>query len=175
MSRALMEKTRTIRVPVYILEQSNKVHKISRLLHDQKEEKPSLEEIAKEVGVSVKVVRQILDPMKNVSCAVDLPVYGEDEKSLLDSIPDRRLPTPDSITRREELMDKTRKALSLLSSREQEIIRMRFGIGYDTVYTLDDVGKRFDLTRERIRQIENRALEKLRNSELKESLSSFKE
>jgi RNA polymerase sigma factor (sigma-70 family) len=175
MSRAIMEKTRTIRVPVYILEQSNKVHKISRLLHDQAEEKPSLEEIAKEVGVSVKVVRQILGPMKNVSYAVDMPVYGDDEKSLLDSLPDKRLPGPDSITKREELLEKIGRALSLLSPREQEIIRMRFGIGYDTVYTLDDVGRRFDLTRERIRQIENRALEKLRNSELRESLSSFKE
>jgi len=132
-------------------------------------------EMAKEVGVSVKVVRQILGPMKNVSYAVDMPVYGDDEKSLLDSLPDKRLPGPDSITKREELLEKIGRALSLLSPREQEIIRMRFGIGYDTVYTLDDVGRRFDLTRERIRQIENRALEKLRNSELRESLSSFKE
>lgn len=170
-SRALLEKTRTIKVPVYILEQSSKVYRMKSLLHNETGEKPTPERIAKEVGIRVELVEQILEA-RDVTC-LDLPTMDGEEKTFLEYLTDRKLPKPDSITTNEEMTKKIKKALSLLSPREEKIVRMRFGIGYENIYTLGDIGRKFSLTRERIRQIERGALKKLKTSDLNEVLRGF--
>jgi RNA polymerase sigma factor (sigma-70 family) len=170
-SRSLHEKTRTVRVPVYILEQSRKVYRINSLLHNETGEKPRPERIAKEAGVSVGIVNQILDVTD--MAYLDSPTNDGEEKTFLEHLTYKRSPKPDYITTSEELTKKIRKALSLLTPREEKILRMRYGIGYQTISTLDEVGKKFDLTRERIRQIERGALKKLGTSELGEVLRGF--
>src|SRR3990172_2860835 len=152
-SRALLDQTRTIRVPVYVLEQASKVHRISSKLHKEMGRKPMPEEIASESGISID---------------------GE-KTTLLEFIPDEGSPTPDSAVAKSTLTEKIKGALSTLTPREEQILKMRFGIGFETTYTLDEIGKYFSLTRERIRQIEKRALEKLEDSEIGGMLKSFLE
>jgi len=172
-SRALLEKTRTVRVPIYILEQSSKIYRMNSRLHNETGEKPMPERIAKEVGVSIGIVNQILDSTD--IAYLDAPSNEEDEKTFLENLTYKRVPKPDYITTKEELTKKIKKALALLTPREEKILRMRYGIGYQNIYTLDEVGKKFDLTRERIRQIEREALRKLGTSDLGEVLRSFME
>jgi RNA polymerase sigma factor, sigma-70 family len=171
-SRALLDQTRTIRVPVYVLEQASKVYRISSTLNKQMGRKPLPKEIAEEVGISVEGVKRILDATNDV-IHLDSPIFDGEKTTLLDFVPDEGALLPDSAVAKEGLTYKIRESLSLLTSREEEIIRMRFGIGQETTYTLDEIGKKFDLTRERIRQIEKRALEKLATSEVGEILRSF--
>ena len=171
-SRALLDQTRTIRVPVYVLEQASKVYRISSTLNKQMGRKPLPQEIADEAGISVEGVKRILDATNDV-VHLDSPVFDGEKTTLLDFVPDEGAQLPDSAMAKEGLIHRIRESLSLLTSREEEIIRMRFGIGQETTYTLDEIGKKFDLTRERIRQTEKRALEKLATSEVGEILRSF--
>ncbi len=170
--RALQEQTRTIKVPVYLLEQSNKVFRISSMLHKSMGRKPTPEEIAKKSGISAKVVNSILKA-QNDATSLDSPILDGEKATLLDFIVDEDSPTPDSVMADAALAERLRDALSLLTPREEEIIRMRFGIDQETTNTLDEIGKKFNLTRERIRQIEKGALKKLAKSEMEEVLKSF--
>jgi RNA polymerase primary sigma factor len=175
-----MEQTRTIKVPVYVLEQSGKVYRISSMVHKERGEKPTPEEIAKKTGISVKYVKRILESTNDV-VHLDSPIlYGGnifdgESRTLLDVIANEDSPLPDSIMVKAELPHRVREAVSLLTPREEEIIRMRFGIDRETTYTLDEIGRKFNLTRERIRQIEKRALEKLATSRTGEVLKDFLE
>lgn len=173
-SRVLLEQVRTIKVPVYILEKANNVFRASSMLEKELGRKPVPEEIAKVVNIPVEHVKQILKGKDDVF-HLDTPLGDGTDVTLLDFIQDERSETPDSIVLKETLTDRIEEALSLLSPREEEIIRLRFGIGHETPYTLDEVGKRFDLTRERIRQIEKEALKKLAASEMGEALRSLLE
>jgi RNA polymerase primary sigma factor len=175
-SRALMEKSRTIKVPVYILEQSSKIYKISSMLQKQMERRPLPEEIAEEAGASVENVKWILhaEKIKN-PFLLDSDVPHGNGVTFLDLVPDENSPLPDSIMSRSTIKKLMREFLSLLTSREEEIVKMRFGIGYESTHTLDEIGEKLNLTRERIRQIEKEALKKLAESEKKEILKSFLE
>ncbi len=173
-SRALLDQTRTIRVPVYVLEQASKVHKISSRLHKETGRKPYPEEIADRSGISLEGVKRVLEATKDV-VHLDSPILDGEKTTLIDFIPDEGSLTPDSAVARATLADKLRKALGTLTEREEMILKMRFGIGYETTYTLDEIGINFNLTRERIRQIEKRALEKLEDSEIGGMLKSFLE
>jgi RNA polymerase primary sigma factor len=170
--RALQEQTRTIKVPVYLLEQSNKVFRISSMLYKKMGRKPTPEEIAKKLGISTKVVNSILKA-QNDATSLDSPILDGEKATLLDFIVDEDSPTPDSVMADTALAERLREAISLLTAREEEIIRMRFGIDQETTNTLDEIGKKFNLTRERIRQIEKGALKKLAKSEMEEVLKSF--
>ncbi|MBI2485843.1 MAG: sigma-70 family RNA polymerase sigma factor [Deltaproteobacteria bacterium] len=170
--RALQEQTRTIKVPVYLLEQSNKVFRISSMLYKKMGRKPTPEEIAKKSGISTKVVNSILKA-QNDATSLDSPILDGEKATLLDFMVDEDSPTPDSVMADAALAERLREALSLLTAREEEIIRMRFGIDQETTNTLDEIGKKFNLTRERIRQIEKGALKKLAKSEMEEVLKSF--
>ncbi|HEX3033634.1 MAG TPA: sigma-70 family RNA polymerase sigma factor [Thermodesulfobacteriota bacterium] len=172
MSRALLDQTRTIRVPVYLLEQSSKVYRASSTLKKEKGRKPTPEEIAEEVGISSDVVKRILQASNDV-VYLDSPILEGERTTFLDFIADDSSPTPDAIVAEEGLTKKIRESLSILTPREEEIVRLRFGIGYESTYTLDEIGKKFNLTRERIRQIEKAALEKLADSNMGEVLYSF--
>jgi len=171
-SRSLLDQTRTIRVPVYVLEQASKVYRISSILNKKMGRKPLPQEIAKESGISVEGVKRILEAT-NEAARLDNPIIDGEKTTLLDFVADQGSPTPDAVMAKASLTQRIRSALSLLTPREEEIVRLRFGIEQDATYTLDEIGKRFDLTRERIRQIEKRALEKLSTSEAGEILRSF--
>jgi len=171
-SRALLDQTRTIRVPVYVLEQASKVYRISSLLHKELGRKPMPEEIAREAGISVEGVKRILDATNDV-VHLDSPILDGEKTTLLDFVADESGPAPDDVMAKTALTQRIRKALTLLTEREEEIVRMRFGIEKESTYTLDEIGRKFDLTRERIRQIEKRALEKIASSEEGEILKSF--
>ena len=171
-SRSLLDQTRTIRVPVYVLEQATKVNKISTLLHKKNGKKPDAEELSKKTGISIEGIKRVLGATKDV-VRLDTPVADGEKTSLLEFICDETGLTPDKAVARYTLNHKLRDALSSLSSREEQILRMRFGINHDTTYTLDEIGKFFSLTRERIRQIEKRALEKLEDTDNDGQLRSF--
>lgn len=172
MSRALLDQTRTVRVPVYLLEKSGKIYRISSMLRKEKGRKPMPEEIAKKSGIPLEVVKRILDATGDV-VHLDTPLPGGEGATFLDFISDKELPAQESVMAKIALTQKIKKVLSLLTPREEEIIRLRFGIGYENTYTLDEIGGKFNLTRERIRQIEKAALEKLAKSEMGEVLKSF--
>lgn len=171
-SRSLLDQTRTIRVPVYVLEQATKVNRISALLHKKNGKKPEPEEISKNSGISVEGVKRVLGATKDV-VRLDTPVMDGEKTSLMDFIPDENALTPDKAVATYTLSDNLNDALSSLSPREEQILKMRFGINLDTTYTLDEIGKYFSLTRERIRQIEKRALEKLEDSDNGGRLKSY--
>lgn len=178
--RALQEKTRTIKIPVYIFEQSGKVHRAISKLHKELGRKPLPEEIAEGAGVSLEVVEQILEG-KNDVLSLDSAINdgdqtpSEEKLTLFELISDDSSFAPDFAIAKSTSKQKIREVLSLLSPREEEIIRMRFGIEHTNPYTLDEIGKKFDLTRERIRQLEKGALKKLASSETREILRSFLE
>ncbi|TFG77942.1 MAG: sigma-70 family RNA polymerase sigma factor [Thermodesulfobacteriales bacterium] len=171
-SRALLDQTRTIRVPVYVLEQASKVYRISSMLHKEMGRKPLPEEVAEIAGISVEGVKRILEST-NDAARLDTPIMDGEKTTLLDFISDDKAPAPDAVMATTALTQEIREALNILTPREEEIIRLRFGIDQDGTYTLDEIGRRFDLTRERIRQIEKRALEKLAEADSGDVLRSF--
>jgi len=173
-SRAIFEQTGTIKVPVYVLEQASKVHKASSMLSKENARKPLPEEISKKSGISLQGVKRVLESTKYAS-SLDSPIIREEKTTLKELIPDENSSTADSIVAGTNLSEKLKEALSRLNPREEQIVRMRFGIGYETEYTLDQVGRQFNLTRERIRQIEKCALERLENSKAGVVLKSFLE
>lgn len=173
-SRSLLDQTRTIRVPVYVLEQATKVHRISSAMNREMGRKPLPEEISRKTGISVEGVKRVLEATKEV-VQLDSPVLDGEKTTLLDFIPDDVSGTPDYAFAKATLTTKIKDALSTLTPREEQILKMRFGIGCETTFTLDEIGKHFRLTRERIRQIEKRALEKLEDSEVGRILKSFLE
>lgn len=171
-SRALLDQTRTIRVPVYVLEQASKVYRISSMLHKQMGRKPLPQEIAQLAGISVEGVKRILEST-NDAARLDTPIIDGEKSTLMDFVADDGSPAPDSAIAKAALIKRIREALTLLTDREEEIIRLRFGIDQEATYTLDEIGNMFDLTRERIRQIEKRALEKLCLADEGDILRSF--
>lgn len=174
MIRALLDQTRTIRVPVYILEKANKVHRISSMLQKEKGRRPTPEEIAEKSGNSVEVVKRILGTKDDV-IQLDSPILDGEGTTLLEFIPDKGLPAPDSVITNTALTERVKEALSILTPREKKVIKMRFGIDQETEHTLDAIGRSFNLSRERIRQIEKEALKKLGKSGVGEILRSFLE
>ncbi len=175
-SRAILDQTRTIRVPTYILEQTSKVHKTTNMLRKELGRRPLPKEIAKKSGLSINMVKKILKANKTSDVVyLDSPILSSETTTLIEFLPDEDSPSPDLSIIKTDLSDKVREALSTLTSREEEIIKMRFGIGYETTHTLDEIGRHFSLTRERIRQIEKKALERLESSEIGVVLKSFLE
>ncbi len=170
--RALQGQTRTIKVPVYLLEQANRVYKTSAKLSKEMGRKPTPKEISEASGISAEVINRILNST-NDAISLDTPVLDGEKTTLLDSVADKEAKIPDTIIAKMSLAEKLKEALTLLNSREEEIIRLRFGIGRQSTYTLDEIGKRFNLTRERIRQIEKAALGKLASSGVRKDLESF--
>jgi len=171
--RALQGQTRTIKVPVYLLEQANRVYKTVAKLSKTTDRKPTPEEISAESGITIEVVKRILNST-NDAISLDTPVLEGKNATLLDSVPDKEDSIPDFVIAKNALSEKLREALKQhLNEREEKIIKLRFGIDESGTFTLDEIGKMFDLTRERIRQIEKHSLNKLKNSEIGEHLYSF--
>jgi RNA polymerase primary sigma factor len=163
MSRAIADQSRTIRIPVHMVETVNKLLRVTRLLVQRLGREPSPEEIAEQMEMSLDKVQKVLKIVKE-PISLETPIGDEEQSSLGDFVEDELAPSPIEVAIRGNLGDLTRKVLATLSPREEQILRMRFGIGQKTDYTLEEVGKQFAVTRERIRQIEAKALRKLRQT-----------
>ncbi|MGD0229991.1 MAG: RNA polymerase sigma factor RpoD [Syntrophorhabdales bacterium] len=172
-TRAIADYARTIRVPVHVLETMNKITKVTISLFQELGREPTLEEISAKAALPLEKVRKIMK-VSNEPISIETPI-GDDDSKLGDFIADPKSPSPFeelvSISCKEEID----KVLSTLTPREEKVIRMRLGIGEKTDYTLEEVGDVFGLTRERIRQIEAKALRKLKHPSRRKRLESFLE
>jgi RNA polymerase primary sigma factor len=171
-TRAIADQARTIRIPVHMIETINKVVRVSRVLTQELGREPVAEEIAERLEASVEKVRRILKIAKE-PISLETPIGEEDDSHLGDFIEDRNQAGPSETLAQSSLTEQTRKVLATLSPREERVLRMRFGIGENTDHTLEEVGQDFEVTRERIRQIEAKALRKLRHPSRSRRLRSF--
>ena len=171
-TRALADQARTIRVPVHMVETINKMARIQRQLTLELNREPTDEELAKKMGISPDKVREVMkisqDPV-----SLETPIGEEEDSHLGDFVPDERSLSPEEYTTNEILKEEIKSVLSTLQPREQQVLELRFGLIDGTSYTLEEVGKRFNVTRERIRQIEAKALRKLRHPSRAKKLKDF--
>jgi RNA polymerase primary sigma factor len=174
MSRAIADQGRTIRIPVHMVETINKLLRVTRLLVQRLGREPSPEEIAEQMEMPLDKVQKVLKIVKE-PISLETPIGDEEESSLGDFVEDELAPSPVESAIQGNLGEQTRKVLATLTPREEQILRMRFGIGQKTDYTLEEVGKQFAVTRERIRQIEAKALRKLRQTGRSRNLEGFTE
>ncbi len=173
-TRAIADQARTIRIPVHMIETINKLVRTSRQLVQEYGREPTAEEIAEKMQIPVEKVRKVLNIAKE-PISLETPI-GEDSDSFLgDFIEDRRVVSPSDAVVNMNLQEQTRRVLATLTPREEKVLRMRFGIGERSDHTLEEVGQNFDVTRERIRQIEAKALRKLRHPSRSKKLKSFME
>jgi RNA polymerase primary sigma factor len=172
-TRAIADYARTIRVPVHVLETMNKITKVTISLLQDLGREPNLEEISLKAGLPLEKVRKIMK-VSNQPISIETPI-GDDESKLGDFIPDPKSPSPFVELAGISLKEEIDKVLSTLTPREEKVVRMRLGIGEKTDYTLEEVGEVFGLTRERIRQIEAKALRKLKHPSRRKRLESFLE
>ena len=172
MSRAIADQGRTIRIPVHMFETTNKLLRVTRLLVQRLGREPTLEEIAAQMEMPLDQVQKALKIVKE-PISLETPIGDDEESSLGDLVEDELAPSPVEAAMHTNLSEQTRKVLATLTPREEQILRMRFGIGQKTECTLEEVGKLFAVTRERIRQIEAKALRKLRTSERRRNLEGF--
>ena len=171
-TRALADQARTIRVPVHMVETINKMARVQRQLTLELNREPSEEEIAKKMGIGVDKVREVMkisqDPV-----SLETPIGEEDDSHLGDFIKDERSMSPEEYATNEILKEEIKSVLLTLQEREQEVLELRFGLVDGTSHTLEEVGKKFNVTRERIRQIEAKALRKLRHPSRAKKLKDF--
>ncbi len=171
-TRAIADQARTIRIPVHMIETINKLIRTSRYLVQELGREPTPEEIAEKMELPLDKVRKVLKIAKE-PISLETPI-GEDEDSYLgDFIEDRRIVSPADAVISLNLAEQTRKVLATLTPREEKVLRLRFGIGEKADHTLEEVGRDFEVTRERIRQIEAKALRKLRHPSRSRKLKPF--
>ncbi len=171
-TRAIADQARTIRVPVHMVETINKLIRTSRYLVQELGREPKPEEIAERMDMSVAKVRKVLKIAKE-PISLETPIGDEEDSHLGDFIEDKSAVLPDEAAEQSNLAEKTREVLSTLTPREEKVLRMRFGIDEKSDHTLEEVGRDFAVTRERIRQIEAKALHKLRHPTRSRKLKSF--
>ena len=172
-TRAIADQSRTIRIPIHMVETINKIVKTSRQLTQELGRTPDAQEIADRLLMPVEKVRKVLRTSKD-PVSLESPISGDDEESVLgDFIEDKTAVLPFDAASHSKLKELTAQILSSLTSREERVLRMRFGIGMVTDHTLEEVGKQFSVTRERIRQIEAKALKKLQHPKRAKLLKSF--
>ncbi len=171
-TRAIADHSRTIRLPVHIVETLNRMSRVNRTLVNEMGRDPTPEELAKKTGVPARKVRLILESSRK-PLSLETPI-GEDSE-LGDFLEDKSTESPNDNLISQDLTNQVERALGTLSAKEKEILRLRFGIGDEGEHTLEEVGKRFSVTRERIRQIETKALRKLRHPLRGRALKAFVE
>jgi RNA polymerase primary sigma factor len=173
-TRAIADQARTIRIPVHMIETMNKLIRTSRSLVQDLGREPTTEEIAATMKLPVEKVRKIMKIAKE-PISLETPIGEEEDSHLGDFIEDKKVASPLESAIRRNLHQQVRRVLNTLTDREEKVLRWRFGIGEHTDHTLEEVGQEFDVTRERIRQIEAKALRKLRHPSRSKQLKSFLE
>ena len=171
-TRAIADQARTIRIPVHMIETINKLIRTSRYLVQEYGREPLPEEIAEKMEIPLEKVRKVLKIAKE-PISLETPIGEEEDSHLGDFIEDKGITSPAEAVVNLNLSEQTRKVLASLTPREEKVLRMRFGIGEKSDHTLEEVGQDFDVTRERIRQIEAKALRKLRHPSRSKKLKSF--
>ncbi len=171
-TRSIADQARTIRIPVHMIETINKLNRISRQILQEKGREPTPEELAEKMEMPEDKVRKVLKIAKE-PISMETPIGDDDDSHLGDFIEDLNTLAPGDFASFEGLRGATRDALGGLTQREAKVLRMRFGIDMNTDHTLEEVGKQFDVTRERIRQIEAKALRKLRHPSRSDQLKTF--
>ena len=173
-TRAIADQARTIRIPVHMIETINKLIRVSRHLVQELGREPVPEEIASKMSLPIDKVRKVLKIAKE-PISLETPIGEEENSHLGDFIEDKKVLSPIDSVVKKNLKEQTMKVLGTLASREEKVLRKRFGIGLDSEHTLEEVGQDFAVTRERIRQIEAKALRKLRHPSRSKKLRSFVE
>ncbi|MEX1297422.1 MAG: RNA polymerase sigma factor RpoD, partial [Desulfotignum sp.] len=171
-TRAIADQARTIRIPVHMIETINKLIRTSRYLVQEMGKEPSPEEIAEKMEIPIDKVRRVLKIAKE-PISLETPIGEEEDSHLGDFIEDKKFSIPSDAAIDFSLAEQTRKILATLTPREEKVLRMRFGIGEKSDHTLEEVGRDFTVTRERIRQIEAKALRKLRHPTRSKKLKTF--
>ncbi len=171
-TRAIADQARTIRIPVHMIETINKLIRTQRYLVQELEREPTPEEVAEKMDMPADKVRKILKIAKE-PISLETPIGEEEDSHLGDFIEDKLVPSPGENVTNSALVEQARKVLATLTPREERVLRMRFGIGERSDHTLEEVGQDFDVTRERIRQIEAKALRKLRHHSRSKRLRAF--
>ncbi|MHA6162424.1 RNA polymerase sigma factor RpoD [Pseudomonas sichuanensis] len=171
-TRSIADQARTIRIPVHMIETINKLNRISRQMLQEMGREPTPEELGERMEMPEDKIRKVLKIAKE-PISMETPIGDDEDSHLGDFIEDSTMQSPIDVATVESLKEATRDVLSGLTAREAKVLRMRFGIDMNTDHTLEEVGKQFDVTRERIRQIEAKALHKLRHPTRSEHLRSF--
>ena len=171
-TRSIADQARTIRIPVHMIETINKLNRVSRQMVQEKGREPTPEELGERMELPEDKIRRVLKIAKE-PISTETPIGDEDDTTLGDFIQDTAIPSPDEAATEDNLTEATDDILGSLTAREAKVLRMRFGIGMNTDHTLEEVGKQFDVTRERIRQIEAKALRKLRHPTRSSHLRGF--
>ena len=171
-TRSIADQARTIRIPVHMIETINKLNRISRQMVHEKGREPTPEELGERMDMSEDKVRRVLKIAKE-PISMETPIGDDEDSHLGDFIEDANVDSPVDSSIDEGLREATKDVLGSLTAREAKVLRMRFGIDMNTDHTLEEVGKQFDVTRERIRQIEAKALRKLRHPTRSDHLRSF--
>ena len=171
-TRSIADQARTIRIPVHMIETINKLNRISRQMLQEQGKEPTPEELSEKMDMPEEKIRKVLKIAKE-PISTETPIGDEDDTTLGDFIEDPLQDSPIDAATENNLHDATDGVLSSLTAREAKVLRMRFGIGMNTDHTLEEVGKQFDVTRERIRQIEAKALRKLRHPSRSGHLKTF--
>ena len=173
-TRSIADQARTIRIPVHMVETINKLIRVSRQLLKEEGREPTPDEIAAEMGISVEKVREILK-ISQEPVSLETPIGEEEDSHLGDFIPDDDAPAPAEAAAFSMLKEQLVDVLGTLTEREQKVLKLRFGLEDGRARTLEEVGKKFDVTRERIRQIEAKALRKLRHPTRSKKLKDYLE
>ena len=173
-TRSIADQARTIRIPVHMVETINKLIRVSRQLLQENGREPTPDEIADEMGITVEKVREILK-IAQEPVSLETPIGEEEDSHLGDFIPDEDAPAPAEAAAFSMLKEQLVEVLSTLTDREQKVLKLRFGLEDGRARTLEEVGKEFDVTRERIRQIEAKALRKLRHPTRSKKLKDYLE
>ena len=171
-TRSIADQARTIRIPVHMIETINKLNRISRQMLQENGREPTPEELSEKMDMPEDKIRKVLKIAKE-PISTETPIGDEDDTTLGDFIEDPLLDSPIDSATESNLIEATGGVLGSLTAREAKVLRMRFGIGMNTDHTLEEVGKQFDVTRERIRQIEAKALRKLRHPSRSGHLKGF--
>ncbi|MFP4083094.1 MAG: RNA polymerase sigma factor RpoD [Candidatus Aminicenantes bacterium] len=171
-TRAVCDQARTIRIPVHMIETINKLNRVSRSLVQERGREPSCEEISRKMNLPIRKVRKIMK-IAQEPISLETPIGEEEDSHLADFIEDKESPSPSDAVIKVSLRESIEEALKTLTPREAKVLKMRFGLGDGNEHTLEEVGQQFKVTRERIRQIEAKAMRKLRRPRCSQKLKSF--
>jgi len=171
-TRAIADQARTIRIPVHMVEVINKLNRQSRILVQEKGRDPTCEEIAKKMDMPLSKVEKVMK-IAQMPLSLETPIGEKEESHLSDFIMDKHLPSPADEVIHLDLKEKIAEALRNHTQREANILKMRFGLGDGNEHTLEEVGQQYKVTRERIRQIQEKAIRKLKGSKYSQKLKPF--